>query len=171
MTTWVAFLRAVNVGGTGSLLMRDLRVICKLAGLDAARTHGASGNVVFESDASEEEVRAALLPRLEAHLGRPVGLTLRSADALKATLAELPFPGADPSRAVVIFLDDAPPPDALDAVTGGENEVVRQGPREFFVHYPDGMGRSRLRIPAAREGTARNINTLRRVVELADRAV
>lgn len=169
MTTWVALLRAVNVGGTGSLLMRDLRAICKAAGLAAARTHGASGNAVFESDASEEEIRAALLPRLEVHTGRPVGLVLRTAEALRVTLAEMPFPDADPSRAVVIFLDEAPPRDALDAVTGQESEEVRQGSCEFFVHYPDGMGRSRLRIPAARDGTARNVNTLRRIAELIDR--
>lgn len=149
--------------------MRDLRAICTAAGGRAVRTHGASGNAIFESDAPEEEVRAALLARLEAHLGRPVGLVLVTAQDLRATLARTPFPAADPSRAVVIFLEAPPPADALDAVTGRATEEVRQGPREFHVHYPEGLGRSRLRIPAARDGTARNINTLRRLVAMIDR--
>lgn len=166
MTTWVALLRAVNVGGAGSLLMRDLRALCKAAGLADARTHGASGNAVFESDLDEEGVRAALLPRLEAHLGRPGGLVLRSAEELRAILAQGPFPEADPSRTVVIFLEEPPPADALDHVTGVATEEVWLGPREVHVHYPEGLGRSRLRIPAARDGTARNLNTLMRLVEM-----
>ena len=66
----------------------------------------------------------------------------------------------------MIFLDAVPPVDALDAVAGQASEEVRQGAREFHVHYPDGQGRSRLRIPAARDGTARNLNTLRALVAL-----
>jgi uncharacterized protein (DUF1697 family) len=46
---------------------------------------------------------------------------------------------------------------------------MRLGAREIFIHYPDGMGRSRLRIPAAKAGTARNMNTVARLAELAAR--
>lgn len=163
MTTWVALLRAVNVGGTGLLRMRDLRALCQGAGFAEVRTHGASGNAIF---AVEAEVKAALGRRVEAHVGRPVGLVLRTGGEIEATLAGNPFPEADASRVVVIFLDAPPPPDTLEAIAGREDEEVALGPREIFVHYPKGMGFSRLRIPAAREGTARNINTLRRVAAL-----
>jgi hypothetical protein len=46
-------------------------------------------------------------------------------------------------------------------------EEVRLGAREIYVHYGESMARSKLRIPVAREGTARNINTITRLVALA----
>jgi uncharacterized protein (DUF1697 family) len=147
--------------------MEVLRGMARAAGLGNPRTQGASGNLLFESDLPEDGLRAALVPRIEAHLGRSAGLVLRSAGELRAILAALPFPEADPSRTVVILLDAPPPPDALEQVGGQGTEELRLGPREIHVHYPDGMGRSRLRIPAARDGTARNLNTLRRIAEKA----
>ena len=170
MTTWVALLRAVNVGGTGLLRMRDLRALCQGAGFADVRTHGASGNVIFSVEAPEAEVKAALARRLEVHIGRPVDMVLRTGSEIEATLAGNPFPRADASRVAVIFLDAPPPADVLATVTGREDEELALGPREVIVHYPRGMGQTRLRIPAARLGTARNINTLRRLAGLLDPA-
>lgn len=64
-------------------------------------------------------------------------------------------------------LDEAPPADVLQRVSGQNNEVIRLGKREIYVHYPDGMGRSKLRIPAAAAGTARNMNTISTLAEWA----
>jgi uncharacterized protein (DUF1697 family) len=41
------------------------------------------------------------------------------------------------------------------------------GAREICVHYPDGIGRSKLLIPAARDGTARNMNTVAKLASMA----
>jgi uncharacterized protein (DUF1697 family) len=60
MQAFVALLRAVNVGGTGKLPMTDLRRLCEDAGFRAVRTYIASGNVVFESESTETEIKAAL---------------------------------------------------------------------------------------------------------------
>ncbi len=49
------------------------------------------------------------------------------------------------------------------------NEEMRLGEREIFVHYPSGMGRSKLKIPAATYGTARNMNTIAKLAEMASR--
>ena len=49
---------------------------------------------------------------------------------------------------------------------GGEE--VRLCGREIFVHYPDGQGRSRLKLPQAKDGTGRNLNTVAKLVELAE---
>jgi len=46
---------------------------------------------------------------------------------------------------------------------------MRLGKREIYVHYPTGMGRSKLRIPAAKAGTARNMNTVSKLAELASK--
>ena len=56
---------------------------------------------------------------------------------------------------------------ALSRVTGQANEELRLGAREIYVHYPDGIGRSKLLIPAARDGTARNMNTVIKLAAMA----
>ena len=167
MTAFVALLRAVNVGGTGTLPMRDLVAMCEHAGYRNVRTYIASGNVVFSTRAKESAVKAALEKALEAYAGKPVGVLVRAADELAAVLAGNPFPDAPPNKVVAIFLDKAPDPGAADAATGRKNEVVRPSTREIYVHYPDGLGRSKLKIPAAAQGTARNMNTIAKLVTMA----
>jgi uncharacterized protein (DUF1697 family) len=167
MNAYVALLRAVNVGGTGKLPMSDLKELCERAGFLAVRTYIASGNVVFVSRMSEARVKAALESALEAYAGQPVGVLVRTAAEMAAVVAGNPFPGASPSRTVAIFLDEPPPRDAAERATGRADEEIRLGRREIYVHYGDGMGRSRLKIPAAKAGTARNINTITKLAEMA----
>lgn len=164
---YVALLRAVNVGGTGKLPMGDLKALCERAGFAGVRTYIASGNVVFASPMSEAEVKSALEAALLAYAGKPVGVLVRTAAEMAAVVAGNPFPGASPSTTVAIFLDGPPPPDAEERATGRVDEEIRLGTREIYVHYGEGMGRSRLKIPAAASGTARNINTIARLAEMA----
>ncbi|HVH78916.1 MAG TPA: hypothetical protein VM782_05980, partial [Stellaceae bacterium] len=70
-------------------------------------------------------------------------------------------------RVMAIFLDNPPAPDALTAMVGQQDEEIALGRREIYVHYPSGQGRSKLRIPAARFGTARNMNTVATLAEWA----
>jgi uncharacterized protein (DUF1697 family) len=170
MTRYIALLRAVNVGGTGKLPMADLKSICDGAGFARVETYIASGNVVFESKAAPSSVKAKLEAALNAFAGKPVGVVLRTASELQAILSANPFPDAAPNRTLVIFLDDAPPLDALAFAVGGRDEEMRLGEREIYVHYGQGMGQSKLRIPAAKTGTARNINTIARLTEMAGKS-
>jgi uncharacterized protein (DUF1697 family) len=167
MPTYIALLRAVNVGGTGKLPMTELKAMCLAEGFAKVQTYIASGNVVFGTDRSAATVKAALEKRLQAYAGKPVGVVLRTAQEMAAVLKSNPFPKSPPSWTVAIFLDDPAPSDALDAIRGQQSEQVRLGKREIFVAYGAGMGRSKLRIPAAANGTARNINTIAKLVELA----
>jgi uncharacterized protein (DUF1697 family) len=82
-------------------------------------------------------------------------------------LAANPFPDAPGNRVTAIFLDDPPPADALQNVRGRVDEEIALGVREFYVHYPSGMAETRLRIPSAEKGTARNLNTVSKLVALA----
>ena len=167
MTAFVALLRAVNVGGTGKLPMSDLTRICEAAGFTAVRTYIASGNVVFKSAATESEVKAVLENALRAYAGKPVGVLVRTASEIAEVLARNPFPKAPGNRAIAIFLDEPPPPDTLKSLTGQKDEKVRLGKREIYVRYGEGMGTSKLKIPAAKAGTARNMNTVAKLAELA----
>jgi len=165
--TYIALLRAVNVGGAGKLPMAQLKAMCEAAGFERVRTYIASGNVVFASSLGAAKVKAALAARLAAYAGKPTGVAIRTADELAAVLADNPFSRAAPNRTVAIFLDAPPPPDALERAVGVGSEEMWLGLREIYVHYPSGQGVSKLRIPAAAQGTARNMNTLARLVAMA----
>lgn len=167
MTAWVALLRAVNVGGTGKLAMSELKAMCDELGLASAKTYIASGNVVFKSAKSEAAIKATLEKRLEAHAGKPVGVLIRTAAELAQVIANNPFPKLAPNRTMALFLDRAPPADALEGVRGQKDEKIRLGRREIYVHYGEGMGSSKLVIPAAKAGTARNMNTVATLAKMA----
>jgi uncharacterized protein (DUF1697 family) len=160
MNSFVALLRAVNVGGTGKLPMSDLKDICEQLGFGAVRTYIASGNVVFTSRKSEAAVKAALEKQLEAYAGKPVGVLVRSAAEMAQVLSDNPFPKAAPNRTMAVFLDRAPPADTLAGLRGQRDEEIKLGRREIYIHYPGGMGKSKLVVAAAKTGTARNMNTV-----------
>lgn len=167
MPTYVVLLRAVNVGGTGKLPMPELKAMCVAEGFEKVQTYIASGNVVFSSGLGAAKVKAALEKRLADYAGKPVGVIVRTAAEMAAVLEANPFPDAPPNRTVAIFLDKAPPADTLEKMRGQADEEVRLGKREIYVTYGSGMGNSKLRIPAAADGTARNINTIAKLAEMA----
>ena len=167
MKAYVALLRAVNVGGTGKVPMSELTAMCQEAGLHKVRTYIASGNVVFSSDADEAEIKAKLEARLRAYAGKPVGVLIRSADEIAGVLARNPFSDKPGNRTVALFVDGPLPADALNDACGVQDELMRLGQREIYIFYGDGMAHSRLRIPAGDAGTARNMNTVAKLAEMA----
>ena len=167
MNVHVILLRAVNVGGTGKLPMADLKALCESAGLKNVETYIASGNVVAESRASAAAVKKTLEAALAAYAGKPVGVIVRDAADMARVLADNPFPQGAPNRTVAIFLDDAPPADAISHARHVAGEAIALGPREIYVHYGDGMASSKLVIPAAKAGTARNLNTVATLARMA----
>jgi uncharacterized protein (DUF1697 family) len=169
MTRYIALLRAVNVGGTGKLPMADLKTLCADAGFTGVETYIASGNVVLTSAAAAETVKAKLEKALHAYAKKPIGVVVRTAAELSVILKQHPFRKDEPNLTYVIFLDDKPPRDALDKATGRADEKMQLSKREIFVSYPNGMGRSKLKIPAAKAGTARNLNTVTALLAMASK--
>jgi uncharacterized protein (DUF1697 family) len=167
MTTFIALLRAVNVGGTGKLPMTELKAMCEAAGFKNVRTYIASGNVIFDSGLTEKAVAKKLASSLEEYAGKPVGVMVRTGPEMAAVLEANPFTDAAPNLTFAIFLDTAPPAGAIDAVRGKQDERLSLGAREIYVTYPGGSGASKLKIPAAAAGTARNMNTIARLAEMA----
>jgi uncharacterized protein (DUF1697 family) len=167
MTSYIALLRAVNVGGTGKLAMPELKALCEQAGFARVRTYIASGNVAFQSGKSAHQVKQALEAALEDYIGKPVGVLVRTASEMAAVLAANPFADRPNNKTVAFFLDHPPPDNALQSVSNQATEQLHLGLREIYVYYPDGMGQSKLKIPAAKTGTARNMNTIAKLAEMA----
>jgi uncharacterized protein (DUF1697 family) len=166
MGSFVALLRAVNVGGTGKLAMTDLKAICEKLGFTSVRTYIASGNVVFASRKSEGAIKRDMEKALAAYAGKTVGVMVRSAAEMAQVAADNPFPKLAPNRTMAIFLDEAPK-DTIACVRGQKDEKIKLGKREIYVHYGEGMGTSKLVIPAAKSGTARNMNTVAVLAKMA----
>ena len=165
MTAFVALLRAVNVGGR-KLIMTELKGIAEELKLDDARTFIASGNLLFRSGRGEAAVKAMLEKAIGEHMGAEVPVMVRSATEMAKVLKANPFPDDPQAKVAAIFLDAAPPREAIDKAKNVANERMALGTREIYVAYPDGTGQSKLQIPAARTGTARNMNTVAKLAEL-----
>jgi uncharacterized protein (DUF1697 family) len=176
MTTYVALLRAVNVGGNNLIKMADLRDLLAGLGLEEAKTHLQSGNAVFNARSGDRrKLSEAISDAIhQAHGHRP-DVILRTADELRRALDRVPFDAsANPSLVLINFL--AAPADAegarkLSAWEGPEVVVVEGS--EVYIHYPEGIGRSKLnRVPMEKmlgtRGTARNLNTVRKLLEMAE---
>ena len=168
MTAYIALLRSVNLAGNSVLKMADLRAIGEELGLGSVRTYIASGNLLVTSDKPEEELRKLLEERLAAHMGRKVPVIVRTADEMQMVARGNPFPEAPGNNSVAFFINESPPKNLLGTVRNSDDERIAPGVREVYVAYGEkGIGRSRLRIPAAEAGTARNMNTVARLAELA----
>ncbi len=179
MTTHVALLRGINVGGHKPVAMAGLRDLLTQLGFVEPRTLLQSGNVVFGSNA---RTAAQLERMLEAEAAKRLGLEtawfVRTAEEWKGIIARNPFRAEakrDPSHLVVTFLKDAP--DVKDvkalqaAITGPE--AVRAVGRQAYVVYPQGIGRSRLTNSLIEKmlgtrGTGRNWNTALKLAALTE---
>jgi uncharacterized protein (DUF1697 family) len=175
----VALLRGVNVGGHHKIGMAELRALCASLGLEGARTHLQSGNVVFRS---RERDLARLSRRLEDAIEREAGfrpsVILRTCREMREAVADNPFaarPGLDPSRLAVMFLASDPGQAIRDAVLKipAEPEEIRFAGREMYIYFPNGMARPKLKLPLVERTlktptTGRNWNTARRLLKMAE---
>jgi len=176
LTTHIALLRGVNVGGRKAVSMAALRGFAAEIGLSDPRTLLQSGNLVFQSDAAPAELEARLEAEAERRLGLTTRFMVRTAAAWDAILAANPFGEAaerDPSHLVVMALKGAPDGAAVEALSAAipGRETLAAHARELYIVYPDGMGGSKLTGALIErrlglQGTARNWNTARKLAEM-----
>lgn len=178
MTTYVALLRAINVGGTKPIGMADLRGFFGELGFEDVRSLLQTGNVVFRGTAN---TGATLERLLESEAAQRFGLSttfvVRTAKEWAALVATNPFPkeaASDPSHLVVLLLKDAPPAPSVKALQAAIQgpEIIRLVAKQLYVVYPDGIGRSKLTNKLIEKalgttGTGRNWNTVLKIAELA----
>ncbi len=175
MTTYVALLRAVNVGGRKPVAMQDLRALLEGAGFEDPRTLLQSGNLLFRGRArAPAALERWLEARMRARLGLETDVFVRTSEEWEEIVARNPFraeAARDPAHLLVLCLKDGPAPAlvrALHSSIAGP-EVVEAAGRELYAVYPAGIGRSRLTIARIEtelrtRATGRNWNT---VVKLA----
>src|SRR5713226_1539472 len=150
MTTYVALLRGINVGGHKRISMADLRDLLTRMGLADVRSLLQSGNLVFGAiGRTSAQLERLLEAEAEKRLGLQTDFFVRTAKEWEDVVARNPFTkeaARDPGHLVVMFLKDAPGVTGVKAlqaaITG--REVVRAAGKHLYIVYPDGIGRSRL---------------------------
>ena len=171
MKTHVALLRGINVGGNKKVPMVELRSLLEGLGYGDVRTLLQSGNAVFTAAKAEpERIEGAIADRF----GFDVRVIMRTAAAMSKVADANPFPKAlegDPKNLHVWFLDGKPPTLDVDPSSYAPDEVAA-GKEELYVWHKEGMARSTVGkhlapVLSGRTLTARNWNTVLKLVELA----
>jgi uncharacterized protein (DUF1697 family) len=176
VSTLVVLLRGINVGRTKRIRMADLRALLEEAGYADVRTLLQSGNVVLESRRGAEAAARDVERAIEARTGFGVDVVVRAVDELAALVEEDPLGDlrTDGARHFVVFLSEPPAADALARLEGrdfGRERWLRRE-RELVLWCPDGVQDSPLMkaamdARAARTATARNWNTVTKLLALA----
>jgi uncharacterized protein (DUF1697 family) len=166
VTAYVALLRAVNVSGTGKLPMTELKRMGEECGFTSVRTFIASGNLLFRSDLPEEQAHTRIAAAVEAFFHKPVPVFIRSAADMAGLAAGNPFTDDKPSRVMAHVIDRPPTPAMLADARDVQGERLALGPRAIYVSYGEGIGSSRLKLPAVKLGTARNMSSVMKMAAL-----
>lgn len=176
MKTWIAFFRGINVGGNNILPMKELVRELEKLGFETAKTYIQSGNAVFQSPRESAETLAEEIGRaVEASHGFMPRVLVLSVDQLADAIASNPFPEgeAEPKTLHLQFLASAPTAPDLDTLRQVQSSTERfhLTDKVFYLHAPDGIGRSKLVTKVEKclgvPGTARNWRTVQKVWELA----
>ena len=166
MTAYVALIRAVNVSGTGKLPKEDLKALGEACGFNNVRTFINSGNLLLTSDLAESTVQKRVEDKLAEYFGRAVPAFVRSAAEMAEAVTRNPFGDDKPSRVMAHFIDEKPTQAMIDGARDVAGERLALGPRLIYVSYGEGIGKSKLKLPAVKQGTARNMNSVARMAEL-----
>lgn len=176
MTTYIAFLRGINVGGKNRLSMAELKAHLEHAGFQKVKTYIQSGNVVFEHATAATSALANKIGDVVASAKgfRPAVVVIDRA-ALETAIGDNPFPGDEvlDKTLHLYFLSErptAPDFEKMDAIKV-DTESYRLIDAVCYLHTPDGFGRSKLAQRVEKllgvNATARNWRTVQKVMELA----
>jgi uncharacterized protein (DUF1697 family) len=175
VTRYAAFLRGINLGPTNKVPMPRLREMAESLGWVDVATYINSGNLVFSSAKKPPTLEKELQAALRRELGKTIDVTVRSQAQLRAIVAGNPYPDGAANQVNVAFLMKPLPAAAEQAMAdlATEREPFTIHGSEIYVHYQDGLGRSKLAEKFATvikvSATTRNIGTVSKVLELMAR--
>jgi uncharacterized protein (DUF1697 family) len=175
VTTWIVLLRGINVGGNNRLAMADLRELVGTLGHTGVSTFIQSGNIVMTSSRSDRsEMASEISAAIATSFGHKVSAVLRTPAELCGALADNPFATDDGTRVLITFLSNEPSREGVaklerDRFLPDRFEVVGS---QLYGYYPDGAGRSKMTLDYFEKrlgvhGTARNLNTVAKLIDLA----
>jgi uncharacterized protein (DUF1697 family) len=175
MPRHIALLRGINLGSRNRVSMPELRELLAGHGYKDVETLVQSGNVVFTSRMSPKRLERQLQEQIADGLGVDTPVVVRTRDELAQVVELNPLArvATEPKRYQVTFLIDDPEPDAVGRVEAADvapERLVVAG-REVYTWHPEGVQRSKANAAVQKHlglGTARNWNTVTKLLEMAD---
>jgi uncharacterized protein (DUF1697 family) len=172
---YIAFLRAINVGGH-TVKMGVLRQLFEAQGLQRVETFIASGNLIFEAASTDAKaLEQQIEARLKADLGYEVATFLRTQAELAQIASYQPFPQPelDASQAFnIAFLADSPDEAAIQKLLALETEIDKfhvQGREVYWLcrkkQSESTFSNAVLEKTLKRQSTLRGVNTVRKLAE------
>lgn len=175
MTTYVALLRGINVGGKGTLPMKELTAILESLGATGVKTYIQSGNAAFQHKPAEAlKIASKLTAAINKARGfAPQVVVLEAKQFAKIAKAN-PFPEAEaePKSLHIWFLAAKASKANVEALTNlkSKTEQFQLTTTAFYLHAPNGIGRSKLAANVERHlgvaATARNWRTVSTLLEM-----
>ncbi len=176
MKTYIAFLRGINVGGNNILPVDRLVAILARLGANNVKTYLQSGNAVFQCTAPiAKQLPKKLAEEVKRQHGFEPYIQVMDVEVFRAAIIGNPFPNAevDPATLHLGFLDAVPlqPNLAKLAAIRKASERFELIDHVFYLHAPEGIGRSKLAAGAEKllgvPMTMRNWRTVCKVMEMA----
>jgi uncharacterized protein (DUF1697 family) len=176
MNTYIALFRGINVGGKSALPMKELVALLEDMGTRKVRTYIQSGNAVFQSaEKNPDRLSRQLAAEIKKRHGFEPHVLIVGLDAIEKAMADNPFPEAeaDPSSLHLGFLASTPKNPDLKKLDNlrKESERFHLSDQVFYLHAPEGVGRSRLAAGAEKlldvPMTDRNWRTVCKIMEMA----
>ena len=176
MRTYIALFRGINVGGKNILPMKTLVSILAGDGLENVKTYIQSGNVVFQTNELDRiALSASMSGVIESNVGIAPKVILKTLEEVESAAERNPFPEAEdfPKTLHLAFLESVP---TIPDLTSMEqirtiSERFELIDDVFYLHAPDGIGRSKLATKSEKligvEATMRNWRTVTKMLELA----
>lgn len=174
MTTYIAFLRGINVGGQKIIKMEKLKEIFESLQFQNVKTYIQSGNVMFESTEDSPDILCKIEAKLESVLGYKVTSIIRTADELEKVIEQNPFSTSEGfEKQYVTFLYGEPAAEAVDRLMSYKNDVddFYVINREVFLLCGKGYGKTKfsnhfLESKLDVLATTRNWKTINKVLNM-----
>ena len=173
---YIAFLRGINVGGKNKIKMETLREVCESLGFENVKTYINSGNVIFETEKSDDKKLAEKLEQaIVNEFALNIKVIVRSIAEIEAIVKNNPFEGQfeNDKDLHVFFLDEELSTEKREQLlsNNNENEQFAVRSREIFcllrISVLDSLiGKDYIAKKLKVSATARNWRTVNKVLEL-----
>lgn len=172
MKTYIALLRAINLGKRNKVKMAELRILLEELGLSNVQTYIQSGNVIFDSEENAEQLKIKLEQEIESKFGFPVPVVLRTSNEFKQIIESSPymFESLQKGESLhVSFLDELPSQERIDRLKDYKNEIdeYQIKGKEIYIYFHQDFHKSNLPVHLQKLGVSATLRNWKTVMKLS----
>lgn len=179
MDVLISMLRGVNLGQHHRIKMEDLRLLYESLDLRDPRTYVQSGNVIFRTrEKNSVKLAKKIQEAIDKKFGFRAEVVVRTIGEMRQSVAANPFRNRrdiEASKLLITFLAAEPAAEANATLRNlkVQREELHLIGRELYIYFPDGIGKSKVPWSSVEKllkvtGTARNLNSVVKMLEMAE---